>query len=479
MKPVRIVLAVTVLAVLAVLTWQGRFGSEPSRSDGSSAAPPVPLAELRDPADRLTIAATGDTLVGARFSASDGEVGSILQRASLAITDLEQRLQDDEADLPGASGRRRWPAGGPGLARELRQLGFTFVTLANNHAGDDGGDGVERAGRILTGAGLRHAGAAADLTAARSAVTIGAAPRRVAVIAVATSVPPAMRATPRRGDVAGRPGVNTLRYIAVVTADPQTFAALAQIAQTSTIGDVASAAGGTLSMSGTVIKRGKATAVDLVADAQDLSEILAGIKSARANADVVVVSLHSHEPGNRSEAPADFVQAFARQAIDAGATLVIGHGPRQLRGIEIYRSGAILYSLGNFAFRPSQIEPGSANVFDTDASAYDLALGALQHPEQLALPSYDEPVWWESAIATATFDGSALTQLTLSPLELGRHAAEPERGSARVAKGTEARAILQRLEGLSKAYGTTITLQGDEGVILMPPHAERHDGSSR
>jgi hypothetical protein len=35
--------------------------------------------------------------------------------------------------------------------------------------------------------------------------------------------------------------------------------------------------------------------------------------------------------------------------IDAGADLLIGHGPHVVRGMEVYRKRLIAYSLGNFA----------------------------------------------------------------------------------------------------------------------------------
>ncbi|MEV0001357.1 CapA family protein [Micromonospora sp. NPDC050980] len=40
---------------------------------------------------------------------------------------------------------------------------------------------------------------------------------------------------------------------------------------------------------------------------------------------------------------------FARAVIDAGADLVVGHGPHVLRGLEFYQGRLIAYSLGNFA----------------------------------------------------------------------------------------------------------------------------------
>jgi hypothetical protein len=40
---------------------------------------------------------------------------------------------------------------------------------------------------------------------------------------------------------------------------------------------------------------------------------------------------------------------FSHAVIDAGADLVVGHGPHVLRGVEFYKGRLIAYSLGNFA----------------------------------------------------------------------------------------------------------------------------------
>jgi poly-gamma-glutamate synthesis protein (capsule biosynthesis protein) len=39
---------------------------------------------------------------------------------------------------------------------------------------------------------------------------------------------------------------------------------------------------------------------------------------------------------------------ICRSAIDAGADLVVGHGPHVLNGVELYKGKPILYSLGHF-----------------------------------------------------------------------------------------------------------------------------------
>ncbi len=220
----------------------------------------------------MTIAVTGDTLVGESFltdgAAPSSPVGAVLRQASLAVTNLDQPLRQFD-DPVGLSTRPRWPSGGAGLATELRELGFTAVTLANDHTADDRGDGVERTRQLLADAGLWTAGGGVDLATASGAATIGAAPRRVAPVSVATSVTPGQRATPRRGDVAGRPGVSALRYSATVTADPPTFAALAGLAQAMNPGSESATASPTLTLSGTVSTRGARTRVDLEPEGQE------------------------------------------------------------------------------------------------------------------------------------------------------------------------------------------------------------------
>ncbi len=43
------------------------------------------------------------------------------------------------------------------------------------------------------------------------------------------------------------------------------------------------------------------------------------------------------------------LRAFSHAVVDAGADLVVGHGPHVLRGMEFYKGRLIAYSMGNFA----------------------------------------------------------------------------------------------------------------------------------
>jgi poly-gamma-glutamate synthesis protein (capsule biosynthesis protein) len=72
------------------------------------------------------------------------------------------------------------------------------------------------------------------------------------------------------------------------------------------------------------------------------------IGAARETADIVVCSFHWGDEFIRY--PSNGVRALARQAVEAGAQVVLGHHPHVFQGIESYRDGVIAYSLGNFAF---------------------------------------------------------------------------------------------------------------------------------
>jgi poly-gamma-glutamate capsule biosynthesis protein CapA/YwtB (metallophosphatase superfamily) len=79
-----------------------------------------------------------------------------------------------------------------------------------------------------------------------------------------------------------------------------------------------------------------------------------------ATHDIVIVTFHGgaegasmmHVPFAEEEyygEPRGDVARFSRSMVDAGADLVLGHGPHVVRGMERYKDRLIAYSLGNFA----------------------------------------------------------------------------------------------------------------------------------
>ena len=77
-------------------------------------------------------------------------------------------------------------------------------------------------------------------------------------------------------------------------------------------------------------------------------DIVVDIESLRSKCDFVIVSLHWGI--EKVFYPSPKQVALARRLIDAGATVVLGHHPHVIQGIEMYKGGLIAYSLGNFQF---------------------------------------------------------------------------------------------------------------------------------
>jgi poly-gamma-glutamate capsule biosynthesis protein CapA/YwtB (metallophosphatase superfamily) len=92
----------------------------------------------------------------------------------------------------------------------------------------------------------------------------------------------------------------------------------------------------------------------------ELELAVAEVAALAAENDIVIVSVHGggegidalHVPfGMETYLGEDRgdLRGFARAVIDAGADIVVGHGPHVPRGLEVYDDRLIAYSLGNFA----------------------------------------------------------------------------------------------------------------------------------
>ncbi len=84
------------------------------------------------------------------------------------------------------------------------------------------------------------------------------------------------------------------------------------------------------------------------------------VRRAAQKAEIVIVTFHGGAEGRSRtrvpRGPETFLgeprgdlRRFSRAVVNAGADLVIGHGPHVLRGMEVYKGRLIAYSLGNFA----------------------------------------------------------------------------------------------------------------------------------
>ncbi len=232
------------------------------------------------------------------------DVAPVLQSADLCFGQLECTISDLGSPSPNAGLAMRTS---PEVAPVLRDAGFTLMSTAGNHALDFGAEALADTLTHLDRAGIAHAGADANLSAARAPVVRD----KVALIA-ATSILPTGYAADK-----GRPGCNPMRahthYEQIEHDQP-----------------------------------GTPPRIHTFADQADLAALCNSVRAARQQAEVVLVSLHWGIHFVRAEV-ADYQREVARAVIAAGADAVLGHHPHLLKGVEFIGGKPVFYSLGNFA----------------------------------------------------------------------------------------------------------------------------------
>jgi hypothetical protein len=154
--------------------------------------------------DTIDIRAVGDiSFVGKNAEQPNAEVfrnvSTILKAGDLVIGNLEGPLTRETSGLEGKCNLR----GHPGWAQYLKEAGFTFLSLANNHMMDFGEQGLFDSIESLKKNDITFAGAGRNITEANAPVFLEIKGKRVAIIArssVIVSSP--VNATPTKAGVA-------------------------------------------------------------------------------------------------------------------------------------------------------------------------------------------------------------------------------------------------------------------------------------
>jgi poly-gamma-glutamate synthesis protein (capsule biosynthesis protein) len=424
--------------------------------------------------DRFTFAAGGD-MIGP-FHELDGSdagfrrVAALFQGADLGFANAEVSIFDlaTFTGYPAAENGGGYPVQKPQAAKDIRAMGVTLVSKANNHATDWGAEGLVATLRSLAEAGVTQAGAGVGEPAARAPAFVATRAGLAALVDTASTFPPMAVAGPavtRQGVTSRpRPGISALhvREVRLVTAGD-----LAAIRRA--MGDAGSGPGD-YRIGDQVFRPAGRTGVVWEMERTDEDAILAAVREARSKARFVVFSIHAHEtagdedePGpsdyepmvlhraNEAASPNDprpaaFEPALFHAAIDAGADVVVRTGPHVLGGIEIYRGRPIFYSLGSLFFdfggRRTLTSPGGETMTFPDAL-------------------------FESVVPVSTYEAGRLREIRLYPISI-ESGPGPRSGVPHLADHATAVRILARLRELSAVYGTHVETQGDVGVIRSP-----------
>ncbi|MFQ5473061.1 MAG: CapA family protein [Dehalococcoidia bacterium] len=274
----------------------------PTVAPSDSAQPSPALSPTGSPTPTpepatVTILGGGDVMLGRTLGegiAANGplwpfaRITDVLASADIAFVNLESPLTDG-----GEPTDKDFVFRGPPEASEgIAGAGIDVVSLANNHALDYGLTGLRDTWAALNDASIVHVGSGERESTARASVILERNGLRIAFLAY----------------------VNTPND----------------------------------SVSGFVVEDTKATADRPGVAWLTTDVVTADVAKLKAQVDLVVVSLHTGT--EYTEAPTGLQTDTARAAIDAGASVVFGHHPHVLQGIETYNGGVIIYSLGNLVF---------------------------------------------------------------------------------------------------------------------------------
>lgn len=184
-------------------------------------------------------------------------------------------------------------------------------------------------------------------------------------------------------------------------------------------------------------------------------------------ADYTIVTIHAHESNQKKSVPAQFLIEFARKMIDAGADVVVGHGPHVLRGIEIHNGKPIFYSLANFMFQNETL----LRVPEENYARYNLGVNAQINDWNSKRYANDtrgfptEREIWESVIAVPKWNKESLFKIELYPITLGFKEKRTIRGRPMLANKKLSRKIINDLIERSKPFGTKIEFKDGIGII--------------
>jgi hypothetical protein len=210
----------------------------------AATAPPDPSVK-----DGFTLVVGGDLLgpYHPRLTEADPERDSVFrlfQSADAGFANLEGNLFDTwKFEGYPAAENGGFEQGGVGsgpllpksVAADLKRLGITMVSTANNHSMDWGAEALLATLRSLDEAGVAHAGSGRNLAEARAPAYLDTRRGRVALIGSASTFMPMAPAGAGGGDgsllKAPRPGISALRNRPIALVSAAELETLKRIAQ--------------------------------------------------------------------------------------------------------------------------------------------------------------------------------------------------------------------------------------------------------
>jgi len=430
-------------------------------------------------AEKTTFIATGDAFMTRRLPEGGypgfAEIQEIIGRHDVRFNNLEITIHNQEG-YPAVVSGGTWAMAEPEILDDLKKFGFNLYNTANNHSGDYSCGGVLATCKYLRERDMIFAGTGATLREAAAPAYLETKNARVALIASSVCENTASAiAGDQSVDMIGRPGLNPLRFKTTYHVEQKYFDVLKEVVEktdmnASTLYSIACGYAnplpeGELAMGGLGFKLDTKTEQHTAPLKKDLDRMIANIQEARRQADYVLVSIHSHKfAGLDTVNPAEFMQTYCKACLDAGADAILGHGPHELQGIEIYKGKPIFYSLGNFIFQTETVSLQPADAYQNKGMAHDTFVGDyMNNRSKNGTRGYCvlENIW-RSVMAGFTAEDGKITQIQLYPIDMRMGAPRSKMGIPHIAEND---AVLQYLAKLSEPFGTKLTIKDNVATI--------------
>ncbi len=400
------------------------------------------------------------------------EIVNLINAHEVRFANLETTVHDREG-YPSAFPGGTWAMAAPQCMADLKRFGFNILNTANNHSMDYSHPGLLATLRVLKSNGIQQVGSGKNLADASAPAFIECSHGRIAVIGATSSFHDSDAAGHQKKDMPGRPGINPLRHKSVYQVPEEDYHHLQRIAQATGINDYHDQAakegyllpGEEQKFAGFAFIKGEKHLLHTTPLEKDMERITKSIVDAKKQSDYVMVTIHSHQfSKNDKKYPPEFIRSFAQSCIDAGATVVAGHGPHVLRGIEIYRQGIIFYGLGNFIFQNETVSHLPADFYEKYSLSADDGVGSAmeQRTRKGTVGLCADPEAWNGVIVSLEIRRDM--KVRLYPVELGFDLPRYRNGLPRLSRHEKS---LRQIQRLSVPYGTKILIKDGIGHLRI------------
>jgi len=428
---------------------------------------------------KTTFIAAGDAFITRRLPAGGYEgfrrLQQCVEKHDVRFLNLESTFHDYEG-YPAVESGGTWAMSDPNVLDDMKTYGFNLFNTANNHSGDYGEGGVLATIRNLRQRGMIFSGTGKDLAWASRPCYLETTHARVALISCSVTNR-SDRAGAQSADMIGRPGLNPLRYSQIYHLDPEHFAMAETVARVSGVnaqqeksvrnGYSMPPKEGTLSIGKTSFRRDDRCFVESFPNEKDMLRIEGEIREARRQADIVLVSIHNHVlDGSDNTEPPELLKIFSHRCIDAGAHVIIGHGPHELQGVEQYKDGLILYSIGNFIFQTDTVELQPWDAYANRNLPLDMKVGEYMDERSANGTKGYCVQWpiWNAVLPAWTMEDGKITDVRFYPIDLGMDKPRSQKGVPVMNDNEE---TLRYLQKLSAPYGTKIEIKNGVGILSL------------